>query len=78
MDGVPAEDLKVLEVPNYLNYYKLAVNMSDGLIIGSMEIHQEVLKYIEQSGKPLLPYQNSSTYVDAYSVFYDQVLNGSH
>jgi starch synthase len=77
MDGVPAEDLKVVEDPSYLNYCKLVVNMADGLIIGSKQIHQEVLKYIEKSGKPLLPYQNSESYVDAYSVFYDQVMNGS-
>ena len=51
--------------------------MSDGLIIGSNQIHKDVLKYVEKSSKPLLPYQNSDTYVDAYSVFYDQVLNGS-
>ena len=77
MDGIPEEDLKVVDDPTYLNYCKLVVNMSDGLIIGSHQIHKDVLKYIEKSNKPLLPYQNSETYVDAYSVFYDQVLNGS-
>jgi starch synthase len=77
MDGVPADDLLVLDEPNYLNYCKLVVNMSDGLIIGSKQINQDVLNYAEKSGKPLLPYQNSASYVDAYSVFYDQVLNGS-
>lgn len=77
MDGVPEEDLKVVEDPSYINYCKLVVNMSDGLIIGSKQIHKDLLKYIEQSNKPLLPYQDSESYVEAYSVFYDQVLNGS-
>jgi hypothetical protein len=52
--------------------------MSDGIIIGSNKIHRDVIKYFEKSGKPLLPYQNADFYVEAYSVFYDQVINGSH
>lgn len=77
MDGIPKEDVKVVDDPTYLNYCKLVVNMSDGLIIGSPQIDKDILKYIEKSDKPLLPYQNSETYVEAYSGFYDQVLNGS-
>lgn len=77
MDGVPETDLKVVEDPSYINYCKLAVNMSDGIIIGSEQINKDLMKYVEKSNKLLLPYQNSETYVDAYSVFYDQVLNGS-
>lgn len=78
MDGVPAEDLKIVEDPSYLNYIKLTVNMSDGIIIGSNQIHRDVIKYLEKSGKPLLPYQDADSYVEAYSVFYDEVMNGSH
>jgi len=51
--------------------------MSDGLIIGSEQIHKDVQKYILKSGKPLLSYQNPGSYVDAYSGFYEQVMNGS-
>jgi starch synthase len=76
LDGVPESDLKVVEDPSYLNYCKLAINMSDGIIAGSKQIHTDVMKYVEKSKKPFLPYQNSETYVDAYSLFYDQVLNG--
>jgi len=77
MDGISSDDLKVVEDPTYLNYCRLIVNMSDGIIVGSREIHPEVLKFIEKSGKPLLAYQEPETYVDAYSAFYDLVLNGS-
>lgn len=77
MDGIPEADLKVVEDPSYLNYCKLAVNMSDALILGSKEVNKDVIKYAEKSKKPVLPYQNSDSYVDAYSLFYDQVLNNS-
>ena len=52
--------------------------MSDGIIAGSRDIHPDVISYVEKSGKPLLPYQDPESYVDAYSAFYDQVLNGSN
>jgi starch synthase len=78
MDGIPDEDLKIIEDPNYLNYCKLVINMSDGLIIGSEQINKEVQKYMVKSGKPLLPYQNSDAYIESYSSFYDLVMNGSY
>jgi len=77
MDGVPDADLKVVEDPNYVNYSKLVIGMSDGIIIGSPQIHADVMKVAEKSGKPLLHYQDPESYVDAYSAFYDQILNGS-
>ncbi|MFO7370094.1 MAG: glycogen/starch synthase [Bacteroidales bacterium] len=77
LDGIPEADLKVVEDPSYVNYCKLAVNMADAVIIGSQEVNKEVIKHAEKSRKPVLPYQNSDSYVDAYSLFYDQVLNNS-
>lgn len=77
MDGISEEDLKGIEDPTYLNYCKLVAKMSDGIIIGSDHINPDVVKYIEKSGKPLLPYQDPVSYVDAYSDFYDKVLNRS-
>ena len=77
MDGIAESDLKVVDEPSYLNYCKLAINMSDGIISGSPRIHPEVIDYAEKTGKLLLPYQGPESYVDAYSAFYDQVLNGS-
>jgi starch synthase len=78
MDGIPGEDLKMLDNPDYLNFYKLVVNMSDGMIIGSKQVQKDVVKFAEKSGTPVLSYQDSDNYVDAYSAFYDQVLNESH
>jgi starch synthase len=77
MDGIPEAELKVVDDASYVNYCKLVVNMSDGIIAGSRQINPEVLKYIEKSGKPLLPFQVPESYVEAYSSFYDEVLNGS-
>jgi starch synthase len=77
MDGVSEHDLKLVEDPSYVNYCKMVISMADGIIIGSNHIHGEVMKFVEKSGKPVLPYQDPDSYVDAYSGFYDRILNGS-
>jgi starch synthase len=75
MDGIPDEDVKVLENPDFVNYNKAIINMADGVICGSKQINKDVLKYAEKSNKPLLAFQNSDTYIDAYSQLYDQVID---
>jgi starch synthase len=77
MDGIPDADIKIIENPNYLNYCMMVVNMADGIIIGSEQINKDVIRYIEKSGKPLLPYQNSDLYINTYAEFYDLIINGS-
>ena len=77
MDGVSEQDLKLVEDPSFVNYCKLVISLADGVIIGSNHIHGEVMKFVEKSGKPILPYQDPDSYVDAYSGFYDRILNGS-
>jgi starch synthase len=77
MDGVSEQDLKLVEDPSFVNYCKLVISLADGVIIGSSHIHGEVMKFVEKSGIPILPYQDPDAYVDAYSGFYDRILNGS-
>lgn len=53
---------------------KVAIDYSDGIIMGEKEVDPEVEKYARASGKPLLEYQDKDTYIDAYNQFYDEVL----
>jgi starch synthase len=76
LEGISQEDLTVVDNPTYLNYCKLVVSMADGVIAGSVDVRPEVMKHVEKSGKPFLPYQYPESYVEAYSAFYDQVLDG--
>ena len=75
--GVTEEDVKVLEEPSGINLAKLATNWSDGIILGSENISEELVKYCKDSGMPLLEYngealQNGS-YVEDYNSFYDSL-----
>jgi starch synthase len=60
--------------PTFVNISKLAIDLSDGVIKGSPKINAEIEKHIKKSGKPVLEYKNEDEYIDAYSDFYDAVL----
>jgi starch synthase len=73
-DGIGKTDVDVLKNPTYANLSKLAIDYSDGVIRASKKINQEVEKHIKKSGKPSLEYQEGDGYIDAFSEFYDAVL----
>ncbi len=75
--GVTANDVKVMKKPTGINLAKLAVNYSDGIIMGSENIDDELVKYCRKSGLPVLPYNAESlkdgSYIEEYNSFYDQL-----
>lgn len=77
MEGISKKDVEILREPTYENLLKLAVNFSDGVILGSPTVNGQVLEYINTAKKPLLPYQDSENYIDIYDEFYNQILNGN-
>lgn len=75
LDGITNKDLKHFKKPNYVSMMKAAIDFSEGVIIGSETVIQELLDYVYESGKPMIPYQPLDRFVDAYNNFYDIVLN---
>ncbi len=75
LDGITNKDLKHYKKPTYVNMMKAAIDFSEGIIIGSETVNQELLDYANESGKPMIPYQPLDRFVDAYNNFYDKILN---
>lgn len=75
MEGISNEDVELLKPPSFLNLSKLAVTMSDAVIMGSKTINRELGQFITSSKKPLLEFQTEEEYMDAYSQFYDTILS---
>lgn len=69
------EDVQVLNDPNYLNINRLAIQYSDGIILGSPQIDPEVEQAVKSSGIPWLGYFPEDSYIDQYNEFYDKVLS---
>ena len=77
IDGISEEDIAILEKPDFVNLSKLAIGNSDAIIIGSPHINNTLSRYITGLKKPVLKYTSSEEYIDAYSVFYDEILTES-
>jgi len=73
-DGVNGFGSDFVENPDFVNITKFAISNSDGIIIGSETIDDELTTFIKQTGKPVLPYQDENNYIDAYNDFYDMLL----
>ncbi|MGE0635486.1 MAG: glycogen/starch synthase [Bacteroidia bacterium] len=74
LEGMSDKDLKHYKTPNYINLTKSAIDNSDAIIKGSEATEKEINTYLRTSGKPVLEYQSPEDYMDAYSEFYDAVL----
>ena len=75
--AVSGEDVEMLADPTGINLAKTAVQYSDGVIIGSEGVDNELIEYSRGLGLPVLPYDGKSiedgTYFDAYNSFYDKL-----
>ncbi len=74
MDGITQNDLKELKTSSYLGLTASAIAKSDAVIKGSPEISPAVEALIKKSSRQVLDYQSPDNYIDAYSSFYDEVL----
>ena len=74
--GIKNKDLEVIKQANGINLAKLAIQYSDGIIMGSAEIPAEIAEYANASKLPLLPYTDLSdpAYIKEYNQFYDKIL----
>lgn len=73
-EGVDKTDVELLKMPTFVNLSKLAIDNADGIIKASKKINPEIEKYIKKSGKLSLDYISGDGYIDAFSEFYDTVL----
>lgn len=74
-DGISDSTLSVIKEPTFPNLAKLAFKYSDGVIMGSKKLPAEIEPVIKEFKGPVLNYQDPEDYIDAYSVFYDRILN---
>jgi len=80
MPGLRSRDVEHLadDAPTGINLARLAIQYSDGIIMGSNDIDSGLAAYIAKLGLPVLPYVQVNTetngYVRKYNGFYDQIL----
>ena len=55
-NGVNAEDVDILTEPSGINLAKLAASYSDGIILGSDKVSDEIISFCSEAGLPILNY----------------------
>lgn len=69
-DALDEEKIQPLESPNYFNLMKVAMRNSDGVVVGSEEIAEELQNFIEETDLPVLKYVKPEELSAAYLDFY--------
>jgi starch synthase len=76
--GVKNKDLELLTAPNAVQLAKLAIQYSNGVILGDPTIQPEIASHLETFPIPILPFIDpanpETSYIIAYNQFYDQIL----
>lgn len=70
-DGIDKEALTELKDPTYINIMKNAIVNSDAIIIGSTEVPEELLEFLNEIKKPMLKYHKVEDFSQAYLDFYN-------
>ncbi len=76
--GLKKSDASVIKEANGINLAKLAIQYSDGIILGTEAPAQELLDCANAKKLPVLPYckigMQETDYIKQYNAFYDQIL----
>jgi starch synthase len=77
IEGVTQNDIKgIKEKADFDSLSKLAIDFSDGIIVGSANAKQHLIDYAKQKeGAHFLPFQPEETYIEAFDTFYNQILS---
>ena len=71
IDGIDPSELHLLEEATFLNLNKMAIDTSDVLVQGSPNLDPELLKYIKESKKELIPYTSGDEMLSKMLQTYD-------
>lgn len=70
-DQIEEDKISLLEDPTYINLMQIAMNNSDGVVIGSEEVDEKLTAHVESLGLPVLKYVNPEELSASYLEFYE-------
>ena len=75
-DGITDDKLDLIKSPTLDNLTKLAVSYSDGVILGSDVLAEDVTSHVDGAGVPVLPFSDIDVFAEAYNNFYHNEVLG--
>jgi starch synthase len=75
--GQPLESFKYLDDPKCNDLYMTGVTFADGIVIGTQETDGDLMNFILEADKPVLPFQQFGTdnFVENHYEFYNSLLD---
>ena len=70
---VTPKDVEQIANPTWENITKFAIDYSDGVILGTKNVSPEIVKYINDSKKPLLNYSEGENFIEECNNFYSMI-----
>jgi starch synthase len=77
MDEITEDAIADYTDTSFVGLNKAAMNAADAVIKASEELHPDLEDYFDTIDKPKLGHQTPEEYIEAYSNFYDEILESS-
>ncbi len=78
VNGIRTKDMDALAAPDGINLAKLAIQYSDGVVIGEENLNAELLDFTAKRGVPTMDYckfdQTQPECIEKYNNFYDLII----
>jgi starch synthase len=74
LEGITNKDLVHYQNPTYPNIVKAAIDFSDAIFLGSLNINPEVKKYLDNTDKLKIGFLPDNNYVEVYNEYYDSLV----
>jgi len=75
-DGISDDKLNLIEKPSLDNLTKLAMSFSDGIVLGSEVLANDINEFIDKAEVPVLQFHDIDVFAEPYNNFYhNEVLN---
>ena len=74
-DEIDKKYISELGNPTYENLMKVAIDSSDAIIKGSENISSEINNYLKNYKNPILEFQPTDSFSEAYTEFYENLLS---
>jgi starch synthase len=74
-DEIDKKNISDLIEPTYENLTRIAINYSDGIILGSENISPKTIKYLKDYKNPILNFQPKDSFSESYLEFYNNLFD---
>ena len=74
-DEIDQKSISDLKDPTYENLMRIAINYSDGIIIGSENLSSKTTEYLKSFKNPILEFQPKDSFSESYTEFYNNLFD---